>query len=200
LNDKQNDALLHILQWANKEILYEENPQLCLAPDQLLLFIHGGPGVGKSFFAKTVMSKIGVDRTCCAAPTGIAAWLSWSSNGRTFHDLLGLPAKAPHSPNIAVLQGDKAACLSLRLDSIRILIIDELSMVDHLLFSWINHKCTKQCVCVSPFVPPMSHSVSRPLSLMCLCLTLCLSLCLPRVSLCVSPVCPTVGMLLFYFL
>jgi len=59
------------------------------APEQLLVFIHGGPGVGKSFFALELISYIDSNTICCAAPTGIAA--SELYKGRTLHDLLGLP-------------------------------------------------------------------------------------------------------------
>jgi len=108
------------------------------AHDQLLLFINGGPGVGKSYFAHELVASIDSSMICCVAPTGIAA--SQLFKGRTLHDLLGLPISTSSSKVLPQLRLDKAAQLTVRLHNVRLLLIDELSMVDHLLFSWVDQR------------------------------------------------------------
>jgi len=108
------------------------------APEQLLVFIHGGTRVGKSFFALELISCIDSSIICCAAATGIAA--SELFKGRTLHDLLGLPTTISRPQMLPPLRPDKAAQLSLRLHSVHIFLIDELSLVDDLLFSWVDQR------------------------------------------------------------
>ena len=103
-----------------------------------MIFIHGGPGVGKSFFASQVIDRVGLKMTCCGALTGIAA--SALPNGRTLHDLLGLPIKGSHTANLPPLPMDKAARLAMRLQDVKLIIIDELSMIDNVLFSRVNQR------------------------------------------------------------
>jgi len=52
LNAEQNTTLLTVLAWLSDTLHYEADKSHCIAPPQLLTFIHGGPGVGKSHFAR----------------------------------------------------------------------------------------------------------------------------------------------------
>ena len=133
LNIEQNNALVSVLSWLSEIDNYTND-----APEQLLMFIHGGPGVGKSFFARELIKCIDSSRISCAAPTGIAA--SELFKGRTLHDLLGLPTTIARVKILPPLRPDKAAQLSLRIQKLNILLIDELSMVDDLLFSWVDQR------------------------------------------------------------
>jgi len=51
LNSEQNDALLLVLTWISDTMRYKADHKHISAPEQLLVFIHGGPGVRKSIFA-----------------------------------------------------------------------------------------------------------------------------------------------------
>ena len=133
LNIEQNNALSSVLSWLSEINNYTND-----APEQLLMFIHGGPGVGKSFFARELIKCIDSSTISCAAPTGIAA--SELFKGRTLHDLLGLPTTIARVKILPPLRPDKAAQLSLRIQKLNILLIDELSMVDDLLFSWVDQR------------------------------------------------------------
>ena len=105
--------------------------------------------MGKSHFARCLIDRVGSQIIRCAAPTGIAA--AELVNGRTLHDLLSLPTTASHNQNLAPLRADKAVQLSIRIEDMRLLLIDEISMVDCNLFSWIDQRLQQLLHCSEPF-------------------------------------------------
>ena len=138
LNDEQNNALIEVLSWLADKQHHDTDPVHALPPEQLLMLICGAPGVGKSFFGRELISCIDIKIILCAAPTGIAA--SELFKGRTLHDLLGFPTTSARPKILPPLRLDRAALLSARLQNIHILLIDEISMVDDLFFSWIDQR------------------------------------------------------------
>ena len=107
-------------------------------PDPFRLMILGAPGSGKSYFANKLIQRAGVGRVICAAPTGIAA--SMLPNGHTLHSLLGLPGKGGKR---GVQQLGAQALLEVRQRigaAARILLVDEVSMVDAKLFEIVENR------------------------------------------------------------
>jgi hypothetical protein len=90
---------------------------------QVLLLINGGPGTGKSTLVNSITSHL---KAICCAPTGIAATLL--QNGSTIDSLFGtgfMPNPSPPPLDTKSLEN-----LQLEFEGVRLLIIDEISMVD----------------------------------------------------------------------
>src|SRR6185312_554290 len=75
LNPDQNAALRLCLDYLVKSLRHARDPPHHPAREPLKSFLLGGPGTGKSFFARILIeiaSSLGA-KIVCAAPTGIAA-------------------------------------------------------------------------------------------------------------------------------
>ena len=106
---------------------------------QLLLFIHGGPGVGKTWTINEFKSKLSHanEKFLCTAYTGAAA--SLLAGGETIHSLFQIPV----GKNVESIVEDSLSDTSLRhlhwkFRNCRFIIIDEISMVGSSLFYIIN--------------------------------------------------------------
>ena len=108
------------------------------------IFITGGAGVGKSHLIKTIylsLSKVlgykggDVDkpRILLLAPTGVAAV---NINGTTIHSGLGINVTTKLYP----LNDQQRAALRNKLSEVRLIIIDEISMVSSVLFYQVNQR------------------------------------------------------------
>lgn len=98
----------------------------------LRLLVHGGPGTGKTFLMNrldTVLRSKRLGSICAAAFTGNAAALL--PRGYTLHSLLGLSIKKSKSG----LSATSRTKLLNRVRDSRVLLIDEISMVDAQLFA-----------------------------------------------------------------
>jgi hypothetical protein len=93
------------------------------------IFIHGGPGVGKTYLSRTIHrvlrqhlgeESLGIQGV---AFTGVAAYLI--PNGRTFHSFFQLLVGQPY---IDLSVGNKAV-MRAKIDRISAILIDEVSMV-----------------------------------------------------------------------
>lgn len=123
-NDDQR-AALHIVAEDNLDQRLRAASGSGAPPSQLLLLVHGGPGVGKSFFAQKVRQlcrAAGVDFVFCA-PTGIAA--ANVRGGVTFNRLFKLPVKSTTLKRLQVMENNRLRAL---LQSCGVLFIDEISM------------------------------------------------------------------------
>jgi len=145
LNQKQQDIVAYII----RKLLQRPSAELSSEgsetdPSQLLLYIGGEGGTGKSQVVKSIMlalDLIGIaDDAILVAPTGAAAD---NINGSTIHTSLNMERnpsrdgrtsqKSTTSPRMQVLK---------RIWSVkRLLIIDEVSMVDLAWLSRINQRC-----------------------------------------------------------
>ncbi|XP_006822000.1 uncharacterized protein LOC102807333, partial [Saccoglossus kowalevskii] len=152
LNMKQSQIFYKIRQWC----LDKSNG---LNPDPFFVFVTGGAGTGKSHLIKSVYYEatrilarslpnpddISVLLT---APTGVAAF---NIGGMTVHSALSIPVntKLPYIP----LGNDKINSVRCKLSTLQILVIDEISMVDHKLLAYIHGRLRqiKQISSHSPF-------------------------------------------------
>lgn len=137
MNDKQKEIFYHIRQWSLSKC-HQQNT----APFRL--FLTGGAGAGKSHVISCIfyeMSRIFGRFLNCAdgaavmlsASTGVAAF---NINGCTLHNLLSLDI---HMDSMyRPLGEEKLNSLRTKLSGLQILVIDEISMVDHRLLSHVH--------------------------------------------------------------
>lgn len=152
LNDLQSQVFYKIRQWCLDKI-NGKNP----APFHV--FISGGAGTGKSHLIKAVyyeatrllarMSDYPDDvHVLLTAPTGVAAY---NINATTIHHSFAIcnNVSLPYQP----LKEEKVNTVRASLKDLQILIIDEISMVDHKLLTYIHGRLRqiKQCADFSPF-------------------------------------------------
>ncbi|KAK6167006.1 hypothetical protein SNE40_021119 [Patella caerulea] len=151
ISHSQAIPLLRSLNKLQSQVFYKVR-QFCLDkihnknPEQFMLFLTGGAGSGKSHIIKCIyyeasrlLARISdsPDDTTVAiiAPTGVSAF-NISSSTCTIHSLFCLPIHIT-LPYIG-LSSDKVNTLRSKLGNLEILIIDEISMVDHKLLCYIH--------------------------------------------------------------
>ncbi|XP_043953976.1 uncharacterized protein LOC122820538 [Gambusia affinis] len=137
LNEKQFSVFYQIRQWCLAKVNGKN-------PEPLHIFITGGAGTGKSHLIKAIeyeskrlLSTVcqSPDNTCVllTAPTGIAAYnLEATTIHTTFS--IGKDVRLPYTP----LSEDKLNSLRVKYCDLQLLIIDEISMVDHNLLSYVH--------------------------------------------------------------
>ncbi|KAK6165196.1 hypothetical protein SNE40_023581 [Patella caerulea] len=149
ISNSQAIPLLRSLNKLQSQVFYKVR-QFCLDkihnknPEQFMIFLTGGAGSGKShiikcmyYEASRLLARISdsPDDTTVAmiAPTGVSAFNISSS---TIHALFSLPIHIT-LPYIG-LSSEKVNTLRSKLGNLEILIIDEISMVDHKLLCYIH--------------------------------------------------------------
>ena len=122
---------------------YRQSPTLSACPSPLRLFIHGGPGVGKSTVSHSIVELIRqyeFNVYSCAL-CGVAA--SNLIDGRTIHSIFDIPLlkKGEKSDmHVEPLSTKKLELIRRRLHNIDLLLVDEISMVDAVLFAQIDQR------------------------------------------------------------
>ena len=123
---------------------HENGECTCTDLTPLHMFVSGVGGTGKSFLIKTVrglVSQIWQDRADCpvcavSAPTGLAAF---NVGGVTIHRLLQLPIEHEGRPaGYWRLGKDALKVMRASLSQLRLLIVDEVSMVSSLNLVYIH--------------------------------------------------------------
>ncbi|XP_029931521.1 uncharacterized protein LOC115376171 [Myripristis murdjan] len=152
LNETQLAVFYKVRQWCLQKVMGKN-------PEPLRVFVTGGAGTGKSHLIKAIEYEAGrllstlcdqPDDICVllTAPTGIAAY---NLNAATIHHTLsiGKQASLPYTP----LGEDKLNSLRAKLSQVQILIIDEISMVDHNVLAYVHGRLrqVKQTGDFSPF-------------------------------------------------
>ncbi|XP_052441444.1 uncharacterized protein LOC127981121 [Carassius gibelio] len=137
LNEEQSAVFYKVQKWCLQKVLGQN-------PEPFRLFLTGGAGTGKSHLIKAIkyestrllsqLSENPDDITVLlTASTGVA---SFGIGGGTVHNnfAIGANVRLPYQP----LSDNKINSLRTKLGSLHILIIDEVSMVDHRLLSYIH--------------------------------------------------------------
>ncbi|XP_073694460.1 uncharacterized protein [Garra rufa] len=137
LNVQQSAVFYKVRKWCLEKLRGEN-------PEPFHLFVTGGAGTGKSHLIKAIyyessrllsqLSENPDDRSVIlTASTGVAAF---QIGATTVHNSfsIGANVKLPYQP----LSDDKINSLRAKMGCLQILIIDEVSMVDHHLLSYVH--------------------------------------------------------------
>jgi hypothetical protein len=149
LNHMQNETLVRVIEHVNKklEIVYHNKH---LPNEQQLkplhLFVHGGPGTGKSFFSLRLQKRLATVglSLLCTAPTGCAA--AELFRGRTLHELFSITVgerfrnKSPKDEPLKELSINQLAILQTIFVGVAVLLVDEISMVDSIMIFHISQR------------------------------------------------------------
>ena len=146
LNEKQREVFNAVNSWARKTITnYSVDEAVGIEP--LQLFITGGAGTGKSHLIKTIdaslnktlnykSENLGTIKVLKLAPTGVAAS---NIDGNTIHSSLGIPVNC-QTMQIPKLSNKKRSELRLKYEDLKVIIIDEISMVSNKLFLHVHQR------------------------------------------------------------
>ncbi|XP_069102242.1 uncharacterized protein [Argopecten irradians] len=152
MNSKQSQVFYKIRQWCCHK-LYG------LEPEPLHVYLTGGAGTGKShlikaiyyevtrLFAPTLQNPDDI-AVMLVAPTGVAAF---NIGGSTIHNAFSIPVDA--KSNYQPLGDERINTMRSKLGQLQLLIIDEISMVDKKLLSYVHGRLRqiKQTGDHSPF-------------------------------------------------
>ena len=114
-----------------------------------MTFVHGKAGCGKTYLINKLVAEI--SGCLVLTPTNLAA--SLYKGARTIHSFFHGPLDALDEgyQNPDNLSDSKISSFSYRLKGIRLLVIDEISMVRADLFEMMNHICQKSLSSNKPF-------------------------------------------------
>ena len=146
LNDKQREVFNSVNCWARKTVMnYSVEHAIELMP--LQLFITGGAGTGKSHLIKTIDASLNktlnyksqnldTPKVLKMAPTGVAAS---NIDGSTIHSSLGIPVNC-QAMQIPKLSNKRRSELRLKYEDLKVIIIDEISMVSNKLLLHMHQR------------------------------------------------------------
>ncbi|KAI4872883.1 hypothetical protein NFI96_009167 [Prochilodus magdalenae] len=138
LNEQQSEIFYKIRDWCLQKTLGAN-------PEPFRVFISGPGGVGKSMLIKAIyyessriLSRLNPDNpdethVLLTAPTGVSAF---NIDAATIHNCfsIGTDVKLPYQP----LGDEKINSLRAKMGNLQIVIIDEISMVDHKLLAYVH--------------------------------------------------------------
>ena len=149
---------IKMLNYQQREIYNHIMKAVTAGNTPLRLFITGGAGVGKSVLLKTMYNSMmrfynlrpnqSVDSftVLCVAPTGKAAYLI---RGNTIHGAFGLPAN--QELNYKPLTCDKRNTARTKYANLKVVLIDEVSMVGTTMFNFIDLRLQEIMDCTRSF-------------------------------------------------
>ena len=139
LNASQQEAFKLVVQYTRERVAHTQNPKHVGAPEPLRIFLTGGAGTGKSHLISVIREHVerahtGSKHACLVvAPTGVAAF---NIQGATLHRAFRLPVEHNEVTEYKKLSCERLQELRRELRDVHIIIIDEVSMVSYLLFSF----------------------------------------------------------------
>ena len=163
LNELPDEEYQHLVQMLNveqKEFFYHVLHHIKTSDEPIYSFLSGGGGVGKSHLTKALYqaalkhfnSQAGVDfgkiNTLLLAPTGKAAF---NIKGNTIHSTLAIPA-SQSLINYKPLDSSRLNTLRCQLGTVKLIFLDEISMVGNPMFNrQINNRLKDMKGCSLPF-------------------------------------------------
>ncbi len=163
LNELPDDEYRQMVQMLNveqKEFFYHVLHHIKTSDEPIYSFLSGGGGVGKSHLTKALYqaalkyfnSQAGVDfskiNLLLLAPTGKAAF---NIKGNTIHSVLAIPA-SQSLRNYKPLDSSRLNTLRCQLGSVKLIFLDEISMVGNAMFNTqINNRLKDLKGCSLPF-------------------------------------------------
>ena len=152
LNPRQCDAFEILLNWCRQKVK-SLNSEKLTSVDPVCLFITGGAGDGKSHLIKTIYHtatktfKYGPEDSnkptvLLLAPAGIAAI---NIDGNTINSGLAI-SKNIFGDHLGPLFDERKTSLRIKLSRLKLIIIDEVSMVSNMLLKYI-HDRLKEIFC-----------------------------------------------------
>ena len=149
LNDEQRQGYDYVIRWARRHVKYLS----CVKPkkvEPIHMFITGGAGVGKSHLATTIFQSLNKlmsyhagdaekVKVMMIALTGVAAV---NVDGATIHSAMGIPV-GNFRQSIPKLNDKNKSKLRNLLSSLKVILIDEVSMVDQFLIIHVHQRLTE---------------------------------------------------------
>jgi len=128
-----------------KRVVDKVVSRVCLQQEQLLLFVSGQGGTGKSRVIDVLHQTVCQHEDTAlpvvvTAPTGLAAY---SIHGTTIHRTLSLPVEHGKPPDYTRLNQEQLTLIKATLKDLKLLIIDEVSMVSSLTLLYIHLRLTE---------------------------------------------------------
>ena len=148
LNKDQRDGYEIVLNWFRNKVksLTTEKPS---SVNPLCMFVTGGAGTRKSHLIKAIYqtavktfkhtSDLDHASVLLAAPTGVAAV---SIDGSTINTALAIP-KNVHRDHVSPLSDQRRSFLREKLSQLKLIIIDEVSMVSNIRLKHIHDRLTE---------------------------------------------------------
>ena len=135
MNDKEYEQIMRSLNRKQSEILIHVMEQLTNTDKKMYIFLEGGAGVGKTQVANALNASINRlfrkshtedpngNYTMVLAPTGIAAY---HVKGNTLHSGLHINI---NTKELSSLNGDALARLQQKYINVKVLFLEEVSMI-----------------------------------------------------------------------
>ena len=145
LNERQLPLFTFIMKYAIKCILSERNNKP--TPDPFYIFLSGGAGVGKSFLVNLITEylKKGLrypvqnwDEEPSVVVTASTGKAATNINGTTLHSAFQLPVTSGGALNTRKLSNEKLHMLQIKYKYLKVLLIDEISMIGKETFDNLN--------------------------------------------------------------
>ena len=146
MNDEEYQQIMRSLNKKQSEIVIHVMEQVTNSNDKMYIFLEGGAGVGKTQVANALNASINRayrkmhdedpsgNYTMVLAPTGIAAY---HVKGNTLHSGLHINI---NSTELSSLNGDTLARLQQKYINVKVLFLEEVSMIGRALMKKVNQR------------------------------------------------------------
>lgn len=145
LNNGQQKLFNFVMKWAMKYMLHRENNEL--VPDPFYIFLSGGAGVGKTFLVNVITEYLkktlifpgqNPDNELSISITASTGKAACNINGTTLHSAFKLPIYGTNSVPKTELKGQELLNLQSKYKHLKVLIVDEISMIGKKTFDDLN--------------------------------------------------------------